>query len=167
VRPWQVECILDVESVEIGLTRQQARADALTDQSSRPRLLVWRSQPALLVSRSETRLPRFAAARERRHPADAENRCGCEGRSGPCVKVGRVRSALGDRHDHADQQWTWNGKGWAKPRLLRLLSGDIVDIPYVIQVPGIVLAGAGLEQWLADLAQQISDAMQVIDGGRF
>jgi lipoate-protein ligase A len=61
---WQVERVLDVERVEVGLTRQQARADALIGQSSTPWLLIWRSQPALLVSRSETRLPRFTAARD-------------------------------------------------------------------------------------------------------
>jgi hypothetical protein len=62
--PWRVERVLDVEPVEAGLTHQQARADALISQSSSPWLLIWRSQPALLVSRSETRLPRFAAARD-------------------------------------------------------------------------------------------------------
>jgi lipoate-protein ligase A len=61
---WQVERVLDVEPVEVGLTRQQVRANALSGQSSTPWLLIWRSQPALLVSRSDTRLPRFAAARD-------------------------------------------------------------------------------------------------------
>jgi lipoate-protein ligase A len=61
---WPVERVLDIETVEIGLARQQARADALIDQSSIPWLLIWRSKPALLVSRTETRLPGFAAARD-------------------------------------------------------------------------------------------------------
>lgn len=60
---WQIECILDLEPVEIGLTRQQAHADALVSPASTPLLMLWRSQPALLVSRPETRLPRFEAAR--------------------------------------------------------------------------------------------------------
>jgi lipoate-protein ligase A len=60
---WQIERFHHVDPVEIGLARQQAYADALTSASSTPALLIWRSQRALLVSRSETRLPRFAAAR--------------------------------------------------------------------------------------------------------
>lgn len=47
-------------SVEAGLAHQRALAEQLSDQSSAPVLLMWRSRPALLVSRSETRLPRFA-----------------------------------------------------------------------------------------------------------
>lgn len=64
-RRWHIERVPNMDPVDVGLTRQQARADALADQSSTPLLLIWRSQPALLVSRSETRLPGFAAARAR------------------------------------------------------------------------------------------------------
>lgn len=42
------------------MAHQQALAEQLSDESSAPALLMWRSRPALLVSRSETRLPRFA-----------------------------------------------------------------------------------------------------------
>jgi hypothetical protein len=48
--------------VEAGLARQQELADALISPSSAPSLLVWRSASALLVSRTETRLPHFEDA---------------------------------------------------------------------------------------------------------
>jgi lipoate-protein ligase A len=48
--------------VAAGLARQQELADGLTSSSSTPFLLVWRSDPALLVSRTETRLPHFEGA---------------------------------------------------------------------------------------------------------
>jgi hypothetical protein len=48
--------------VEAGLASQQELADRLTSPSSPPLLLVWRSEPALLVSRMETRLPHFENA---------------------------------------------------------------------------------------------------------
>jgi lipoate-protein ligase A len=48
--------------VEAGLARQQTLADQLTSESSAPAFLVWRSEPALLVSRLETRLPHFEDA---------------------------------------------------------------------------------------------------------
>jgi lipoate-protein ligase A len=48
--------------VAAGLARQQELADGLTSSSSTPLLLVWRSEPALLVSRTETRLPHFEDA---------------------------------------------------------------------------------------------------------
>jgi hypothetical protein len=44
------------------LARQQALADQLTGLLSTPALMVWRSQRALLISRSEARLPQFRAA---------------------------------------------------------------------------------------------------------
>jgi lipoate-protein ligase A len=59
---WQIVCIPVVSPVEAELTRQQALADQLTSASVAPSLLVWRSEPALLVSRTETRLPRFEDA---------------------------------------------------------------------------------------------------------
>jgi hypothetical protein len=48
--------------VEVGLARQQELADGLTTPTSAPSLLVWRSGPALLASRTETRLPKFEDA---------------------------------------------------------------------------------------------------------
>jgi hypothetical protein len=45
--------------VEAGLSRQQALADQLTSAPAAPSLLAWRSEPAFLVSRTETRLPHF------------------------------------------------------------------------------------------------------------
>jgi lipoate-protein ligase A len=48
--------------VEAGLASQHELADGLTSPSSAPVLLVWRSEPALLVSRTETRLPHFENA---------------------------------------------------------------------------------------------------------
>jgi hypothetical protein len=44
------------------LARQQALADQQTDLLSTPALMVWRSQRALLISRSEARLPHFRDA---------------------------------------------------------------------------------------------------------
>jgi lipoate-protein ligase A len=63
VSRWQIERVSDVDPVEIGLALQQAYADVLTGPASTPTLLIWRSQRALLVSRSETRLFHFEAAR--------------------------------------------------------------------------------------------------------
>jgi hypothetical protein len=48
--------------VEPGLARQQELADGLASPSSAPIVLVWRSEPALLVARTETRLPHFEDA---------------------------------------------------------------------------------------------------------
>jgi hypothetical protein len=48
--------------VEAGLARQRELADRLISPSSPPCLLVWRSEPALLVARTETRLPHFENA---------------------------------------------------------------------------------------------------------
>jgi hypothetical protein len=59
---WQVVCVPEIHSVEIGLTRQQSLADELTNQSATPALMVWRCRPALLVSRSEAHLPHFDRA---------------------------------------------------------------------------------------------------------
>jgi octanoyl-[GcvH]:protein N-octanoyltransferase len=59
---WQVVRAPGVDSVPIGLARQQSLADELASQSSTPSLMVWRCQPALLVTRSETRLPHFDGA---------------------------------------------------------------------------------------------------------
>jgi octanoyl-[GcvH]:protein N-octanoyltransferase len=66
---WQVVSVPAVHSVEIGLARQQALADELTSQSSKATLMIWRSQPALLVSRSEARLPHFKSAAAALHAA--------------------------------------------------------------------------------------------------
>jgi octanoyl-[GcvH]:protein N-octanoyltransferase len=59
---WQAVCVPAVYSVEIGLARQQTLADELTSQFATPTLMVWRCKPALLVTRSETRLPHFDGA---------------------------------------------------------------------------------------------------------
>lgn len=59
---WRVVCVPGLYSVEIGLARQQALADGLTTQSATPSLMVWRCQPAFLVTRTETRLPHFDGA---------------------------------------------------------------------------------------------------------
>jgi hypothetical protein len=48
--------------VEAGLARQRELADGLASPSSARFWLVWRSEPALLVSRTETRLPHFEDA---------------------------------------------------------------------------------------------------------
>jgi hypothetical protein len=59
---WQIVSIPVVSPVEAGLARQQALADQLTSASAAPSFHVWRSEPALLVSRTETRLPHFENA---------------------------------------------------------------------------------------------------------
>jgi lipoate-protein ligase A len=46
------------------LAHQQTLADDLTSETSAPALLIWRAQPALLVTRQEKRLPRFREASE-------------------------------------------------------------------------------------------------------
>lgn len=61
-RGWQVVCVPKVYPVEIGLARQQTLADELTSQTATSFLTVWRCQRALLVTRSETRLPHFDGA---------------------------------------------------------------------------------------------------------
>ena len=58
----QIVLVPEIYPVEIGLARQQALADVLTSQSAAPALMAWRCQPALLVTRSETRLPHFDGA---------------------------------------------------------------------------------------------------------
>jgi lipoate-protein ligase A len=58
----QIVSIPAVSSVEAGLARQQALADQLTSASSGGSLLVWRSERALVVGRTETRLPYFEDA---------------------------------------------------------------------------------------------------------
>jgi octanoyl-[GcvH]:protein N-octanoyltransferase len=52
-------------SAEAALARQQALGDQIETCTAAPLLMVWRCQPALLVSRTETRLPHFAEARDR------------------------------------------------------------------------------------------------------
>ena len=59
---WQVVCNPGDCSAEVGLARQRTFAHELTSQSATPTLMIWRCQPALLVTRSETRLPHFASA---------------------------------------------------------------------------------------------------------
>jgi hypothetical protein len=59
---WQVVYVPGIDAVEIGLGRQQALADELISPFVTPAVMIWRCQPALLVTRSDTRLPRFDAA---------------------------------------------------------------------------------------------------------
>ena len=58
----QVVRISSVDAAEIGFARQQTLADQLASQSATPSLMIWRCQSALLVTRSETRLPHFDGA---------------------------------------------------------------------------------------------------------
>ncbi|HTS41207.1 MAG TPA: hypothetical protein VMH84_11785 [Xanthobacteraceae bacterium] len=58
----QIVLVPEVCPVEIGLAHQQNLADENTGRSAVPALLIWRCAPALLVTRSETRLPRFDGA---------------------------------------------------------------------------------------------------------
>lgn len=60
-RGWRIVSVPGIDPTDIGLARQQALAE-LTGLSSTPVLMVWRSQRALLISRSETRLPHFRDA---------------------------------------------------------------------------------------------------------
>jgi octanoyl-[GcvH]:protein N-octanoyltransferase len=59
---WQIVFVPALSPVEAGLARQQALADRLASASAAPWLLVWRSEPALLVSRTDARLPHFQDA---------------------------------------------------------------------------------------------------------
>jgi len=58
----QIVLVPEARPFEIGLAQQQSLADENTGQSAVPALLIWRCAPALLVTRSETRLPRFGGA---------------------------------------------------------------------------------------------------------
>jgi octanoyl-[GcvH]:protein N-octanoyltransferase len=62
---WRVARLAEARAAEYGLEHQQAFADDLTGESSARVLLVWRSQPALLVTRQDTGLPRFMQACDR------------------------------------------------------------------------------------------------------
>jgi hypothetical protein len=59
---WRIVSIPVVSSVEAGLARQLVLADQATSASTAASLLVWHSERALLVSRTEARLPRFEDA---------------------------------------------------------------------------------------------------------
>jgi len=59
---WRVLVDPHIYPVEVGLARQQALADELAGQSFKPSLVMWRCQPSLLVTRTETRLPHFEDA---------------------------------------------------------------------------------------------------------
>jgi lipoate-protein ligase A len=59
---WRVISAPDVGAVEIALERQLTLANELTSQSAAPSLFVWRCQRTLLVTRPETRLPKFEEA---------------------------------------------------------------------------------------------------------
>jgi lipoate-protein ligase A len=56
----QVACIPDVLSPYAGLALDEALAGEFTSRRSASKLIVWRCTAALLVTLSETRLPRFA-----------------------------------------------------------------------------------------------------------
>lgn len=58
----QIVYIPEIQSVEAGLARQQILADELDEQSATPSIMIWRCVKALLVTRSETRLPHFERA---------------------------------------------------------------------------------------------------------
>jgi len=59
---WRIVSVPGIDPVEIGLARQQAVADQLAGPLPAPALMFWRCRRALLVSRSETRLPHFSDA---------------------------------------------------------------------------------------------------------
>lgn len=59
---WRVVCTAVPDAAEAGLARQQALAEDIAGASSTPVLLIWRSQPALLVTRTDALLPRFEQA---------------------------------------------------------------------------------------------------------
>jgi octanoyl-[GcvH]:protein N-octanoyltransferase len=54
----------DFKSAQLGLARQEQLAEEITRDCPRV-LLVWQAPQALIVGRSDTRLPRFAAAADR------------------------------------------------------------------------------------------------------
>ncbi len=54
----------DFKTAELGLARQEQLAEEITRDSERV-LLVWQAPQALIVGRSDTRLPKFAAAASR------------------------------------------------------------------------------------------------------
>lgn len=56
-----VVCLDDFETAELGLARQEQLAEEITHDCQRV-LLVWQAPQALIVGRSDTRLPRFAVA---------------------------------------------------------------------------------------------------------
>ena len=53
----------DFKTAQLGLLRQERLADEIS--CNRPRLLLWRAPPALIVGRRDTRLPDFADAVDR------------------------------------------------------------------------------------------------------
>jgi lipoate-protein ligase A len=59
-----VVCLPEARPADIGVARQRTLAGDLASENFSPTLLVWRAQPALLVTRQETRLPRFLEASE-------------------------------------------------------------------------------------------------------
>ncbi len=62
---WQIIVAGDREPAGIGLRRQHALADQIAAGARQQTILIWRSQPALIVTRSQTRWPDFAAATAR------------------------------------------------------------------------------------------------------
>ncbi len=62
---WQIVVAGDPEPAEIGLRRQHALFDQIAAGARQQTILIWRSQPALTVTRSQTRWPGFAAATAR------------------------------------------------------------------------------------------------------
>lgn len=56
---WRAVCIPETHPAEFGLAQMETLADELTGESVAPALLVWRSQRALLVTRTDTHMPGF------------------------------------------------------------------------------------------------------------
>lgn len=62
MRSFQIMWFPDIAPAATGLARQQTLADELDAPSATPSMMIWRCEPALLVTRPETRLPHFESA---------------------------------------------------------------------------------------------------------
>ena len=62
---WQIVAVKGVDTARRGLQREFEIANQVGAAIRKPTILIWRSQRALIVARSETRSPRFAAASAR------------------------------------------------------------------------------------------------------
>lgn len=59
---WQIVVAQSTEPAHIGLQREYEIADEIAAGGRGPAIFIWRSQPALIVTRSQTHWPGFAAA---------------------------------------------------------------------------------------------------------
>ena len=59
---WRIVSVPGIDPIDVGVAREHALADQLTGLLSPPALMIWRSQRALLISRSDARLPQFRDA---------------------------------------------------------------------------------------------------------